>query len=249
MWTTGKVIAKQNWNDKLFSLRIEVDIAPYIAGQFIKLSQMQGDKRVARAYSLVNAPDAPYVEVLAVEVQDGQLSPKLHELEIGDEIEVSTKATGFMTLDEIPSGAVQGSDLWLLATGTAVGPFVSMLSTAEPWKRFERVLLVYGARFIDDLAYLEQLKAMELQYPQQFKLVTCITREPNPDGLTSRIPQGLLSGEIERYLGVEITPDDSQVMICGNPDMISEAQSLLLERGLAKNLRRAPGQITVEKYW
>ncbi|MBR9729393.1 ferredoxin--NADP reductase [Shewanella intestini] len=249
MWTTGKVVSKTQWNDKLFSLGIRADIAPYLAGQFIKLSQVKDDKRIARAYSLVNSPDSPYLEVLAVAVEDGALSPNLQQLQIGDDIDVSTKATGFMTLEEIPSGVIQGENLWLLATGTAVGPFISMLGTSEPWQRFKRVFLVYGARKRHDLAYLEQLNMLTQKYPQQFTIVTCITREANPDGLNCRIPQGLINGAIEQFCDATITADDSQVMICGNPAMITEVQGLLRERGLAKNLRRAPGQITVEKYW
>lgn len=38
-------------------------------------------------------------------------------------------------------------------------------------------------------------------------------------------------------------------MLCGNPGMIQGATAALIDKGLAKNLRRAPGQITVEKYW
>lgn len=138
MWITGTVLKRIDWNDKLFSLRIKADVETFIAGQFIKLSQIRDDKRVARAYSLVNPPGTDYVEVLAVAVEDGQLSPDLKALNPGDTIQVTPKATGFMTLDEVPKGALQGKHLWLLSTGTAVGPFISMLATDEPWQRFEK---------------------------------------------------------------------------------------------------------------
>ncbi len=154
-----------------------------------------------------------------------------------------------MTLDEIPKGAGQGRHLWLLATGTAVGPFLSMLDTPEPWQRFEKVVLVYGVREAKDLAYLDKIKAYAAQYPDQFILCLTVTREKVDDALQCRIPDGLVSGEIERKVGLTINAADSQVMICGNPGMISGAQAALLDKGLAKNLRRAPGQITVEKYW
>lgn len=249
MWTRGRVIERIDWSDKLFSLRIAAQIAPFIPGQFIKLSQVQDDKRIARAYSVVNSPDKPYVEVLAVAVEEGLLSPHLHQLTVGDEVEITPTATGFMTLDEIPKGELQGKHLWFLATGTAVGPFLSMLDTPEPWQRFEKVVLVYGVREAQDLAYLEKLRALEQQYPDQFKLVLCVTREAFDGALSCRIPAGLISGEIEHYVGLTINAADSQVMICGNPGMITDAQLALIEKGLSKNLRRAPGQITVEKYW
>ncbi|TVL28631.1 ferredoxin--NADP reductase [Shewanella xiamenensis] len=249
MWTRGRVIERIDWNDKLFSLRIAAELAPFIPGQFIKLSQLQDDKRIARAYSLVNSPDKPYAEILAVAVEDGQLSPQLQNLTIGDEIDITPTATGFMTLDEIPKGELQGRHLWFLATGTAIGPFLSMLDTAEPWQRFEKIVLVYGVREAKDLAYLDKLKAYSMQYPDQFILCLTVTREKLYDALQCRIPDGLVSGEIERKVGLTLSAADSQVMICGNPGMISGAQAALLDKGLSKNLRRAPGQITVEKYW
>lgn len=249
MWTRGRVIERIDWNDKLFSLRIAAELAPFIPGQFIKLSQLQDDKRIARAYSLVNSPDKPYAEILAVAVEDGQLSPQLQNLTIGDEIDITPSATGFMTLDEIPKGELQGRHLWFLATGTAIGPFLSMLDTAEPWQRFEKIVLVYGVREAKDLAYLDKLKGYSMQYPDQFILCLTVTRKKLDDALQCRIPDGLVSGEIERKVGLTLSAADSQVMICGNPGMISGAQAALLDKGLSKNLRRASGQITVEKYW
>ena len=249
MWTVGRVIERIDWNDKLFSLKIAADIEPFTAGQFIKLSQVRDDKRVARAYSVVNPPGTDYVEILAVAVEDGQLSPTLQSLAIGDEIDVTTKAAGFMVLDEIPAGDAQGKHLWFLATGTAVGPFISMMETDAPWQRFERVVLVYGVREAQDLAYLAQLQSLVKLHPEQFSLVLSVTRDSYPGALQCRIPDGLLSGEIEAAAGLKISATDSQVMICGNPGMITDAQQILLDKGLSKNLRRAPGQITVEKYW
>ena len=139
MWTTGKVIERIDWNNKLFSLKISADIQPFIAGQFIKLSQVRDGKRIARAYSLVNSPETDYIEILAVSVEGGQLSPELHTLQVGSEIQVSTQAAGFMILDELPR-THSAQTLWLLATGTAIGPFLSMLETEEAWKRFKRIV-------------------------------------------------------------------------------------------------------------
>ncbi|RLV60206.1 ferredoxin--NADP reductase [Parashewanella curva] len=249
MWITGKVVERIDWNSKLFSLKIDAELAPFIAGQFIKLSEIHDGKRVARAYSLVNPPQSRYLEVLAVEVEEGQLSPVLQSLKVGDDIEVSATAAGFMVLNEIPSDELQGKHLWFLATGTAVGPFISMMETDEPWQRFEKVVLVYGVRAVEDLAYLEQLKSLQTKYPDQFKLILSVTRETYAGAISSRIPQAIVSGELEQLAGIEFSSQDSQVMICGNPDMVKDAQQYLFDKGLKKNLRRAPGNITVEKYW
>ncbi|WP_299801785.1 ferredoxin--NADP reductase [uncultured Shewanella sp.] len=249
MWIEGRVIERRDWNDKLFSLKIRVDIGDFTAGQFIKLSQVVGEKRIGRAYSLVNPPGSDYIEVLAVAVEEGQLSPNLQLLDVGDVIDVATKASGFMTLDELPKEEHKGKHLWFLATGTAVGPFISMMDTNEPWLTYEKLVLVYGVRKVEDLAYLEQLKQYEASYPQQFKLVLSVTREEFSGALSTRIPDAITSGELEAKVGLTLSPETSQVMICGNPEMITQSQEVLKARGLVKNLRRAPGQVTVERYW
>ncbi|MCF1427932.1 MAG: ferredoxin--NADP reductase [Shewanella sp.] len=247
MWTGATVIERIDWNDKLFTLRLKAGIEPFIAGQFIKLSQVRDKKRIARAYSLVNPPGTQYLEVLAVHVEDGLLSPALHTLNAGDIIDISPRAAGFMTLDELP--ADRGKHLWLLATGTAVGPFISMLKTDAPWQRFEKVVLVYGVRLREDLAYWQSLNELAASYPGRLVLIPCVTREEMADGLSCRIPDGLENGSIEALAGININPTDSQVMICGNPGMVADSLTWLQGRGLTKNLRRAPGQITMEKYW
>ncbi|MGP1782638.1 ferredoxin--NADP reductase, partial [Shewanella frigidimarina] len=164
-------------------------------------------------------------------------------------IDVATKATGFMTLDELPKDEEQGKHLWFLATGTAVGPFISIMDTPEPWLNYEKLVLVYGVREGKDLAYLEHLKRFEQTYPERFQLILSVTREPFDGALTKRIPDVIVSGELEAKAGLSLSATESQVMICGNPGMITEAQQALKDKGLTKNLRRAPGQITVEKYW
>ncbi|MCL1074259.1 ferredoxin--NADP reductase [Shewanella dokdonensis] len=248
MWQVGKVIDRTDWSERLFSLKIAVDVGPYLAGQFIKLAMQLQDKRVARAYSIINPPGSNYIEVLAVAVPDGQLSPALHLLQPGDAVDVSVPASGFLTLNELPRGELQGRHLWMLATGTAVGPFLAILDTAEPWQRFEKIVLVYGARQADELAYCAKLQTMAHER-SQFCFLPAITREIRPGMLHCRIPDGLTSGVIEQQAGIAISATDSQVMLCGNPGMIRDSITVLTDKGLRKNLRRAPGQITTEKYW
>jgi ferredoxin/flavodoxin---NADP+ reductase len=245
MWTQGKVIKRIDWNDELFSLFIDADIGDFTAGQFIKLGLDIDGKRVGRAYSLVNAPGSELLEVLLVSVEDGLLSPALHRLQPGDTVNVSSKASGFMTLDWVP----EAKNLWMLATGTAVGPFISMLRTETPWQRFEHIVLVYGVRFAHDLAYNEELQTLVTEKASRFCYLTSITRESMPGGLHCRIPQALENGQLEQRAGTVITPEHSHVMLCGNPAMIADTQTILMERGLRKNLKRNPGHISMERYW
>jgi ferredoxin/flavodoxin---NADP+ reductase len=67
--------------------------------------------------------------------------------------------------------------------------------------------------------------------------------------LHGRITDLLLSGALETAAGCAIEPQRSRVMICGNPDMVTDTRSLLKARGLSVSRNAAPGQIAVENYW
>ncbi len=131
-WVNGKVYEVIQWSDKLCSLKIKADLAPYMAGQFGKLSLIINGERVSRAYSFVNAPKADHHEFYLIKIPEGRLSPYLFNLQPGDEIQLSHQASGFMTLPEVP----EGRDLWMMATGTAIGPFLSIISERKVFQRF-----------------------------------------------------------------------------------------------------------------
>ena len=114
-------------------LAIEADAPAFTAGQFIRVGIDLEDGRVGRPYSLVNPPNERHLEIFFNVVPEGPLSSRLAALEPGDSLWLTDAANGFLTLDEVPDNA---RDLWMLATGTGVGPFLSMLQTGQPWQRF-----------------------------------------------------------------------------------------------------------------
>ena len=244
-WLQGRVSRRIDWHDSLFTLVIEAPLAPFKAGQFIKLGLRNGDGRVlGRAYSLVNPPHADQLQVLAIKVEAGQLSPALHRLQAGDDLLVSAAATGHLTLNEIPDG----ESLWLLATGTGVSPFLSMLATAEPWQRFARMVLVYAVRQQRDLAHLADIERWQEEHPGQLTLIPVVSREPMVGALPGRIPELLANGRLEQVAGLSLN-HGSQVLLCGNPGMIHETSELLQARGLKRHRRAEPGNLHSERYW
>src|SRR5699024_5461443 len=138
-----------HWTDTLYSIRVCADIRPFRAGQFGRLGLTIGDRRIGRPYSFVNAPDNDICEFYSVVVPGGPLSPRLQTLKTGDTVLISPRGAGFFTLSMVPAAHT----LWLLPTGTGLGPYLSMLQTAEPWHRFERIVLVHAVRLAEELAY------------------------------------------------------------------------------------------------
>jgi ferredoxin/flavodoxin---NADP+ reductase len=245
-WLDAKVVENRQWNDRLHSLRVEVDYPEFKAGQFTRLALDIDGELIGRPFSLVNAPDERPLDFYFIEVPDGALSTHLARLQAGDDIKVASKASGLLTLDQLP----EARHLYLLATGTGVGPFLSIIKTVTVWEQFDKVVLVHGVRFQDELTYQETIASVQEAHPEAFVYIPMVSREQCEGALSGRIPQAIESGQLEQCAGLKITPADSQIMLCGNPGMIQDTMALLIaQRGLKKHSRREPGQISIEKYW
>lgn len=243
-WMTGQVVEKKQWSDGLFSLIFEADLAPFAAGQFVRVGLEVAGETVGRPYSLVNAPDDPRHEIHFNVVPVGQLSEPLAQLEPGDPILVDPRPNGFFTLDEVPDGR----RLWMLATGTAIGPYVSILKTAEVWERFESIHLAHGVRLASDLAYREEIEQLAAQYPGRFRFVPMVSREETDFAVPGRVTDAIENGRLEERFGVRLDPALDRIMLCGSMAMIRDVMGILEQRGFRKNRLSAPGQIVTEKY-
>lgn len=244
-WLSGKVRRKIRWSDTHYSLAISAEGPPFVAGQFIRVGMDLGDQRVGRPYSLVNPPHEPLLEIFFNTVPDGPLSNELAALEAGDSLWLTDAANGFLTLAEVPDHT---KDLWLLATGTGVGPFLSMLQTEEPWQRFDHVILAHGVRRRDNLGYTDLVARLQREHPDRFRYVPFVTGEAVDGAFQCRIPDTLSDGRLEQTTGIPLDPARCHVMLCGNSEMIKDAVALLEERGLRRHRRRDPGHISTEKY-
>ena len=244
-WIQGKVVGLRLWTNNLFSLQVSADIQPFTAGQFTKLALDIDDKRVSRPYSFVNAPHQQPLEFYFITLPDGPLTTRLSQLNVGDKVWVLSRPAGFFTLNEIRDA----EQLWLLATGTALGVFLSILRTAEPWARFKNIILVHAVRTADELTYQNEIASLLKRYPQQFQMIPFVSREKTDNAIMDRIPAAIEDGRLETRAGVSFHANTSQVMICGNPDMVRDTRHALEKLGLKKNRRSDPGQITVENYW
>lgn len=244
-WVTGHVVENKQWGTQLHSLRIDAEIESFNAGQFTKLGLQIDGEIVGRPYSLVNAPHERPLDFYFIIVRGGPLSTRLAALEAGDAVLVAPRPAGFLTLREVPDAR----HLWLMATGTGIGPFLSMLKTETPWQRFERVTLVHAVRTVAELAYRDTIERVAQAHPQQFTYIPFVSREACDFALTGRVPQAIADGRLEACASIDLNAADSQVMLCGNPQMVEDTTNALIARGLKKHRRKDPGQISVENYW
>ena len=244
-WLETTVVDNRHWTESLFTLRLEGAALAFEAGQFVRIALDIDGERVARAFSMVNAPGEPLLEFYGIVVPEGPLSPRLARLAPGERLFVASNPAGFLVLSELP----EAETLWLMATGTGIAPFVSMLRAGTPWQRFENVVLVHAVRQVQELVYRDDVERARAKHAARFRYVPIVSREDAPHALRGRIPALLRDARLEAAAGLKLAPADSQVMLCGNPDMLKDTNAALAERGLRKNRRRSPGQITVESFW
>lgn len=236
----------------LFSFRCtRHDGFRFTAGQFARLGvRTERGNLVWRAYSMVSSPYDEFLDFFSIVVPDGEFTSVLSQLRVGDELLIEKQPQGFLTLDRF----VDGQDLWMLATGTGVAPFLSILQDLEVWERFENIVLVYSVRTEAELAYREllaELLTREYVAPcaHKFRFVPVVTRESVEGCLGERITDLLLSGQLAEAAGIQMTPERSRVLICGNPQMVDDTRKLLKQRDMQLSLTRRPGQVAVENYW
>ncbi|MDZ4847939.1 MAG: ferredoxin--NADP reductase [Pirellulaceae bacterium] len=244
-WISGQIVRKQIWSDGLFTLSINCPgVAKFEPGQFLQVGFSDPVKHLHRPYS-VASPHSDTLEFFIVRVDGGELTPRLWDSPEGSSIDVSAKPAGSFTLPHVPESRC----LWLIATGTGLAPYVAMLRTPEPWARFEKIVLVHGVRHASDLAYTDEFEAMQASRGAAFKFLQVTSRDQLPGKLSGRTTVKLQDGSLEAAANEKISPDDTAVMLCGNPDMLNEMESMLSDQGLKRQKPKQPGQIIVERYW
>ncbi|MBT8116363.1 MAG: ferredoxin--NADP(+) reductase [Gammaproteobacteria bacterium] len=244
-WIEAKVTRLQQWTHELYSVQVDAKIPPFTAGQFTRLALEIDGEMVARPYSFVNGPDNPVHEFYFITVKDGPLTAELVRLKPGDSLYIAPKSAGFFVLEEVPDA----DTLWMLSTGTAIGPYLSILSTAAPWERFRNIVLVHAVRHAKELTYPDTIAALLAGHTQQLQFIPFVSREETGFAIPGRVPDAIEDGRLEQRAALELSAANSQVMICGNPAMVRDTRKVLEARGLKINKRREPGQITTEQYW
>lgn len=244
-----KVLSVHRWTDTLFSFTMTRPAHfKFSAGQFARIGLKVDDELVVRAYSVVSSPFDETLEFFSIVVPEGAFTSNLQHLQVGDELYLEKVPYGFLTLARYQLPLPQ--DLWLLATGTGLAPFISMLQDFETWSKYSKINVVYSVRTASELAYVERIQEIAETFGEGhigFKFIPIITRDPNAT-LHDRLPILIENGELEKVADLQFNPETTHVMLCGNPQMVDDTKDALKARGLTMN-RRGEGNIAVENYW
>lgn len=253
--TSETVLEIRHWTPQLLSFRSTRPAAfRFTPGHYTRLGLGSADDMVWRPYSLTSARNDDFLEFIAILVPGGAFSEKLRQLRVGDTINVDKACYGFLTVDQL----APGRELWLLASGTGLGPFMAILREPAVWQNWQRLILVHSVRHAAELAWREEITSMSAVLPAptlraeataKLSYIPIVTREPGATALAARIPLLLADGRLEAAAGAALSLADSRLMVCGNPELAKEMRQFLTERGFATNRRGVPGQMAFEKYW
>jgi len=245
-----RVLSVHHWTDRLFTFTTTRDPAlRFSNGHFTMIGLRVGGKPLLRAYSIVSANYEEHLEFLSIKVPDGPLTSRLQHIQVGDTIVVGRKPTGTLVLDYL----LPGKRLYLLATGTGLAPFMSIIRDPETYERFDQIVLVHGVRQVDELAYHDLLTRHLPEHEVLGELVTSqlryyptVTRETyhTMGRVTELMDTGKLFADLKMPA---LDAANDRVMMCGSPAMLRDLKHMLEKRGFREGNTSTPGDFVIER--
>ncbi len=229
-YSNETVLSVHHWNDTLFSFRCTRGTSlRFTSGQFVMIGLEVNGRPLTRAYSIASASHEEHLEFFSIKVANGPLTSRLQHLKVGDPVLISRKPTGTLVLRDLKPG----KRLFMFATGTGLAPFMSLIHEPETYERFEKVVLIHGVRWTNELAYHDYIEEdlRDHEYlgemiREQLVYYPTVTREPFRN--EGRQTDLIISGKLFEDLGIEpLDPATDRGMICGSPAMLKEISAML----------------------
>ncbi|MEM1377332.1 MAG: ferredoxin--NADP reductase [Pseudomonadota bacterium] len=245
------VTSVRHYTDRLFAFRLtRPQSLRFRSGEFVMIGlPNEKGKPVLRAYSIASPSWDEEVEFYSIKVPDGPLTSMLQKIEVGDQVILKTKPVGTLVVDAL----IPGKRLWMLATGTGLAPFASLVRDPEVYEKFDQVILTHTCREVAELTYGEELIENLVNDPLigemvEGKLIYYPTATREDYKNTGRVTDKIRSGELFETLGVPAwNPDEDRVMICGSMGLNIEIAELCEAAGMEEGANSKPGHYVVEK--
>lgn len=238
---TEKVTWVHHWSDRTFSFKTTRSPSfRFHAGEFAMIGLRINNRNVLRAYSVVSPPWKDELEFLSIKIQDGELTSKLQHIQVGDEVILAEKTTGTLRNDAL----IKGGELYMLATGTGLAPFMSIIRDVETLETWDKINLIHSVRDSKDLAYTidlaDNFKNLE---PDLYEIIkNKLFYKPIITGLgDSRITTQLYNNELN------INYNRDKIMLCGNLEFNQQVSDWCISKGMTEGSLREPGTFVIEK--
>ena len=220
------------------------------SGEFVMIGLMgENGKPLLRAYSIASPSWDEELEFYSIKVPDGPLTSRLQHIQPGDPLILRPKPVGTLVLDAL----LPGKRLWMLATGTGIAPFASLLRDPETWEKYEQVIVMHTCREAAELTYGCDLIEALPDDPLIGELVgdkllyyPTTTREDS--ARMGRVTDNLSSGRVFADLGIPpLDPTHDRAMVCGSLDFNLDVKKILEDAGLREGANSNPAEYVVEK--
>ncbi len=264
---TVKLIQKLQKTENIFYIKLEKPSSfNFTPGQFARLginNNLNGaDKIIWRAQTIINNPKNNFLEFYLIFIKNQPFSELLKLKSISDDIFLDPQSYGYFTIDRFK---ISG-DLWLIATGTGIAPYLSILSESKIWEGFEKINLIHIIRDQSQGIYFDRINfLLDLEFSSRtinkFSYLPILTRENieifsylNGKKTNIKFPEKKLinlfkSGYIQEKINCKFVFEKSKFMLCGNPHMIKNTKNYLKSLGFLISRKDNPAQIAVENYW
>jgi len=231
----ARITKRVDFSEDLWMIRVDSGGEfRFTAGQYATLGVETPAKHIERAYSIVSSPYEKEVEFFIELVPQGELTPLLYKLQVGDSMTFRKVAKGRFTLDT-KSGRKQHL---LLCTVTGIAPFVSYVRTLyKDWKEGKyqgehKLYLIEGASRSWEFGYHDEM-AQVAREVSWFIYVPTISRpweDAKWHGETGRVDD-----LIRKYTDIwKLTGQNTSAYLCGHPDMIEHGKGILKRAGWQK---------------
>lgn len=246
-----KVLSVTHWTDRLFHFTVERPASfRFRSGEFVMIGLLnEAGKPLLRAYSIAAPFWSETLAFYSIKVPDGPLTSQLQNIQPGDHIIMKTKPVGTLVLDAL----IPGKRLYMIATGTGIAPFASLVRDPEVYEQFDDVILTHTCREIDELDYgkwlIEETMKDELigeMAREKLRYYPTTTRDESPK--MGRITNLIADGRLFDDLGVPaFDPAHDRVMICGSMGLNNDVKALLEAAGLEEGANSKPATYVLEK--
>lgn len=238
---TEKVTWVHHWSDRTFSFKTtRSNTFRFTAGEFAMIGLRADNRNILRAYSVVSPPWKEELEFLSIKIQDGDLTSRLQHIKVGDEVILAEKTTGTL----VNNALNKGGELYMLATGTGLAPFMSLIRDLETLETWDKIHIIHSVRDEKDLAYYTDLSnSFKEGEPELFELI-----EPR------LMYKPILTGKGEKRITNQLYDSDininykrDKIMLCGNLEFNQEVSEWCLKQGMHEGSIREPGDFVIEK--
>jgi ferredoxin--NADP+ reductase len=245
-----RVLSVHHWNDSLFSFTTTRNAAfRFQNGHFVMMGLEVDGRPLLRAFSLAAPNYDEHLEFYSIKMQDGALTSRLQHIEPGTRVLVGRKPTGTLLVQNLRPG----KRLYLLATGTGLAPFMSIIRDPATYERFEKVAVIHGVRRESDLAYRSLIED-ELpnhmlvgdQVREQLLYYPTVTREPfrNQGRISDLLENGKLASDLSLPA---VDAEHDRFMLCGGPAMLKDLVTILEAKGFDEANSDRRGSYVIER--